>query len=153
MATRAGQYNRAEPALVEQRATPRLRLSVTRATARRHGATASEAELHDISIYGCRIAVSDDQPLGERLWLRLDGGMPIAATVGWSHDGFAGCRFDTPIERAGRGRWTIWQGERSINRGISSTKLQGRWRRASGSALIGSQPSFTAPFEPGSAKM
>lgn len=99
MATRAGQYNRAEPALVEQRAAPRLRLSVVRATARRHGDPANDAILHDLSIYGCRVALADDQPPGERLWLRFGGGMPIAATVVWSADGFAGCRFDAPIDR------------------------------------------------------
>ena len=41
----------------------------------------------------------------------------------------------------------------SRNRGISSTKLQGRLRLSSCSERIRSQPSFTAPFEPGSAKM
>ena len=41
----------------------------------------------------------------------------------------------------------------SRSRGISSTKLQGRFRLSSCSARIRSQPSFTAPFEPGSAKM
>jgi catechol 2,3-dioxygenase-like lactoylglutathione lyase family enzyme len=42
---------------------------------------------------------------------------------------------------------------RSSNRGISSTKLQGRWRMSSWLARMSSHPSFTAPVEPGSAKM
>jgi len=41
----------------------------------------------------------------------------------------------------------------SLRRGISSTKLHGRLRLSSCSARILSHPSFTAPFEPGRAKM
>ena len=41
----------------------------------------------------------------------------------------------------------------SLSRGISSTKLQGRFRLSSCSARIPSQPSFTAPLEPGRAKI
>ena len=110
MATRAGQYNRAEPALVDQRAAPRLRLSIVRATARRHADAASDATLHDVSIYGCKVALGHDPSPGERLWLRFDGSMPIAATVVWSEGGFAGCRFDAPIERALMRSLTIGRG-------------------------------------------
>ncbi len=42
---------------------------------------------------------------------------------------------------------------RSLSRGISSTKLQGRKRLSSWWWRILSQPSFTAPFDPGSAKI
>lgn len=42
--------------------------------------------------------------------------------------------------------------QRSVSRGISSTKLQGRWRISSWLARMPSQASFTAPVEPGSAK-
>lgn len=41
--------------------------------------------------------------------------------------------------------------QRSRNRGSRSTKLQGRLRLSSCSARMPSHPSFTAPFEPGSA--
>jgi hypothetical protein len=41
----------------------------------------------------------------------------------------------------------------SRNRGISSTKLQGLWRLSNWWTNILVHPSFTAPFEPGSAKM
>jgi len=49
------------------------------------------------------------------------------------------------LNRAARRR------QRSIRRGISVTKLQGLWRLSSSNRMILSQPSFTAPFEPGSA--
>ena len=40
----------------------------------------------------------------------------------------------------------------SVNRGMISTKLQGRWRMSSCHLRMPSQPSFTAPGEPGRAK-
>lgn len=100
MATKFSQYRKPAPALVEQRAEPRLRLIVTRASVRRHGKTPIEAVLHDLSSYGCRIATPVTTDQGERLWLRFDGRMPIAASVVWCAEGMIGCRFDTPIERA-----------------------------------------------------
>lgn len=42
--------------------------------------------------------------------------------------------------------------QRSVSRGISSTKLQGRWRMSSWLTRMPSHASFTAPVEPGSAK-
>ena len=42
---------------------------------------------------------------------------------------------------------------RSISLGISSTKLQGMCRLSSWWTKMSSQPSFTAPVEPGSAKI
>ena len=44
------------------------------------------------------------------------------------------------------------QAQRSISRGISSTMLQGWWRLSSWGAITLSQPSRTAPFEPGRQK-
>lgn len=100
MATKFSQYRRVEPASFEQRAEPRLKLSVTRASVRRHGKTPIDALLHDLSTYGCRIAAGIRAEAGERLWLRFDGRMPIAATVVWCLDGMVGCRFDAQIERS-----------------------------------------------------
>ena len=100
MATKFSQYRKPAPALVEQRAEPRLRLIVTRANVRQHDKTPIEAELHDLSSYGCRIATPVTTDQGERLWLRFDGRMPIAASVVRCSEGMIGCRFDTPIERS-----------------------------------------------------
>jgi hypothetical protein len=98
MATRLSQY-RSVDELAEQRAAQRHRVFITRTTVRRLGATAIEGRLCDLSIYGCRIS-GEEQPAGERVYLRLAGGVPIAATVIWSEGGLMGCRFDTPIARA-----------------------------------------------------
>lgn len=99
VATRLSQYRRPEPALIEQRGEPRLKLLITRASVRRHGKTPIEAALHDLSSYGCRLMSNVVTTEGERLWLRFDGRMPISATVIWSLDGMVGCRFDEQIDR------------------------------------------------------
>lgn len=100
MATRMSQFRRVEPASVDQRRAERHRVTIDRATMRKHGEVPVEAVLHDLSIYGCRLATEAEHGPETRLWLRLTGSLPIAATVVWSADGFLGCRFDAPIERA-----------------------------------------------------
>jgi hypothetical protein len=100
MASRATQYRAVAPASFEQRAEPRHRVHLSRATVRRNGKGAIDAQLHDISIYGCRVACAEAQPVGERIWVRLAGGLPIAAMIVWCSEGFVACRFDVPIARA-----------------------------------------------------
>ncbi len=100
MATRISQYRAVTPALVEQRSEARHRILVTPATVRKLGDEPDEALLRDLSVYGCRIASPNDYPVDERLWLRFNGSMPIAATVVWNEGGQIGCRFDAPIERS-----------------------------------------------------
>ena len=68
----------------------------------------------------------------------------VAGSVG------TGIALHRAVERpmlAAMRRWAY----RSSNRGISSTKLHGRWRLSSWSRRMPSHPSFTAPVEPGSA--
>jgi hypothetical protein len=100
MASRVTQFRRVAPASVEQRGSVRHPVSVSRASVRRHGTEPADALLQDISIFGCRIQAELDAAPGERLWLRFPGGLPVGATVVWADNGFTGCRFDTPIDRA-----------------------------------------------------
>jgi hypothetical protein len=100
MASRATQYRTVAAASYEQRAEPRHRVHLSRATVRRNGKGAIDAQLHDISIYGCRVSCAEVQPVDERIWVRLAGGLPIAAMIVWCCDGFIACRFDVPIDRA-----------------------------------------------------
>lgn len=100
MASRASQYCRVEPASFERRASERQVVQITRATTRARGSTPIDATLHDISIYGCKLASPRRHAAGDRLWLRLNDSLPIAAIVVWSDSGFTGCRFDEPIARA-----------------------------------------------------
>ncbi len=99
MATKFSQYRTVAPALVEHRAAERHRCVVTRATVRKKGNAPVEAMLHDLSIYGCRLACRAAYERGERLWLQFRDELPIAATVVWNDDAHIGCRFDAPIER------------------------------------------------------
>lgn len=99
MASRASRYVPVEPASLERRDTPRTPVLVTDATIRRHAAAPVAASLSDLSAYGCRIASQAAHRAGDRVWLRLAGGLPVAATVVWSGDGSTGCRFDDPLPR------------------------------------------------------
>lgn len=95
MATDVWQLHASEAA--ENRRAGRHTVVVSRATVRGHGQSASDALLLDLSIYGCRITSPHEHEAGERLWLRLDGGWPIPATVVWADGERLGCRFDQPI--------------------------------------------------------
>lgn len=100
MATRYSQYRAVAPALVEQRATPRRTILVTSATVKKRDDEATRAMLHDLSVYGCRLACRTAHEEGTQLWLSLREGTPIAATVVWNDGDHIGCRFEKPIERS-----------------------------------------------------
>lgn len=99
MATRLTQYKAVTAALVEHRAVPRQRVFIARAKINRRGTTPVEAALHDVSIYGCRLACTVPHREGERIWLRIADDLPVAATVAWNDGSHIGCRFDAPLDR------------------------------------------------------
>lgn len=99
MGATTSQYRKVEAATIERRAGTRRIVQISRATIRGHGAAPVDAMLADVSVYGCRLSFPDGAANDERIWLRLDGSLPIAATVMWREDSMIGCRFDTPIPR------------------------------------------------------
>jgi hypothetical protein len=92
-------YRRVEPARLEQRVAPRMSVVIKRTTVRGHGRQPVEAQLDDLSIYGCRLTVDAQFKANERLWLRFADGKPIAATAVWFEGDQLGCRFDEPLDR------------------------------------------------------
>lgn len=92
-------YRRVEPARLEQRAAARFPVTVKRASVRRDGRKANDAQLDDLSIYGCRLIVEGDFREGDRLVLRFAGGDAIPARAIWYEDAKLGCRFDSPLDR------------------------------------------------------
>lgn len=99
MATRVV-FSRKESALVDQREERRHRVECVRATANGETETPFAATLQDISTFGCRLSDVEPLAVGQRLWLRLPNGPPIVASVAWSRERTAGCRFETPISQA-----------------------------------------------------
>ena len=99
MALASTQYRKVAPARIDQRAIPRHPVLLQRATVRRHGKQPVEAELVDLSIYGCRLSCEQRIEPDVRLWLRLSGSQPVAATTIWSEGAVLGCRFDEPLDR------------------------------------------------------
>jgi len=69
-----------------------------------------EAVLRDISPFGCRLAVPGSYVMGERLVLRIGGGMEVSATVAWGTDGVIGCRFDQSMSRTALRQITLGRG-------------------------------------------
>lgn len=100
MSVAASAYRKVAPARLEQRNVTRHPVLIKRATVRGHGRHPAEAELVDLSIYGCRLAVDADYKTGDRLWLRFAGESPVAASTIWAEAGELGCRFDEPLDRA-----------------------------------------------------
>lgn len=84
----------------DQRAAVRHKVHVSRATVRQIGHEAVEAVLMDLSIFGCRVTTDEVFDKGDRVFVRFDGSLPIAAQVIWSESGETGCRFDKPLERS-----------------------------------------------------
>lgn len=99
MATRLSQYRAVTPATVEQRAAQRHRVTVKPATIQKRGGRPAKADLHDLSIYGCRLACRIGHGEGTPIWLSLRDDSPIPATVVWNDGAHIGCRFDAPIDR------------------------------------------------------
>lgn len=99
MASRLSAYHPAEPASLDRRGGVRHPVLVTPVTIRPLGEAAVSAELQDLSTFGCRLRTPSEHGAGERVWLRLSGGLPVAATVVWAAGGRAACRFDQPIAR------------------------------------------------------
>ena len=97
MAIGISKYRTPEPALLELRQQPRHPVFIQKATVRGHRTKPVEAVLQDVSIYGCKLACARFKLADARVWLRIHGGLPIAATIIWARDGFIGCRFDAPI--------------------------------------------------------
>jgi hypothetical protein len=93
-------YRKVEPARLEQRVAARQPVVIKRATVRGHGRQPVEAELVDLSIYGCRLAVDAMFSAKDRLWLRFAGDKPVAATTVWFDGDQLGCRFDQPLDRS-----------------------------------------------------
>lgn len=93
-------YRRVEPARLEQRAAARFPVTVKGASVRRHGRKAVEAELDDLSVYGCRLIIEGNFAEGDQLMLRFAGCEAIGARAIWYRDAKLGCRFDSPLDRS-----------------------------------------------------
>ena len=99
MATRAPTYS-ATGAANDQRVAPRFRLPPTRALLRCAGGSVTDALLHDVSIYGCRLEAGASHEAGDRVSVQLANGAPIPAKVVWNAQNRIACRFDDPIARS-----------------------------------------------------
>lgn len=70
-----------------------------RVSIRHQASYAKEAQLVDLSIYGCRVATDAHVEPDDRIWLRFEGSRPVAATAVWCDGRNIGCLFDAPLEK------------------------------------------------------
>ena len=113
MATRMSRYRAVAPASLEGRRAERLFVAVQRAAVELVGGDMPvpiEAVLCDVSPFGCRLSAPGDYAPGERLALKIGGGMAAAATVVWSDGGVIGCRFDQAVSAPALRQLTIGRG-------------------------------------------
>ncbi len=112
-----------------------------------HGAHGDIAAPQSIAIHGRRAK--------RRLIARGDyrHGQHAADSLRQGHGLDAKRRHTGPHQACRFAQIEIPKAHFSVSRGISSTMLQGPWRLSSCQRMTLSQPSLTAPFEPGRQKM
>lgn len=97
MATRV-HFQRRESALCEQRTERRHKVDGAWVTGSGEE-VGFHAVLEDISSFGCRLSGVPALESGGRIWLRMPDAVPVPATVTWTRDAQAGCRFVDPISQ------------------------------------------------------
>lgn len=93
------QFRKVPPARLEQRQSQRHPVLLGKVSVRKHAKQPISALLVDVSAYGCRLLFEGGVKVGDRLWLRLAGSEPIAATAVWSEGDRLGCKFDDTLDR------------------------------------------------------
>lgn len=67
----------------------------------RHGASAWQEQLRDLSVGGCKLDLCEAELAeGARVDLTLLSGISVLGTVRWAHDGEIGIQFDEAISKA-----------------------------------------------------
>jgi PilZ domain len=110
----APSISRDDQADIDKRRAPRLPVVISRATLRRSDSALTDAVVHDLSIYGCRVMSGMKLHEGDALTLRFAGSTPVTAKVVWSDGIFTGCRFDVPIANSVFRAFTLSGFERPV---------------------------------------
>ncbi len=92
------QYRKVAPASVERRMTTRHAVSVRQMTITRLARKPKDAQLGDLSKYGCRILTTGKYSIGEHVLLGFLDGDPMPAVIVWHDEQMLGCRFDYEMD-------------------------------------------------------
>ncbi len=98
MALSNTRFRRVEAAAIDRRSAPRWLVQISSQALCRSGDISTTAELHDISVFGCRLAVDREFSEGEELHISLGDYEPVVATAIWQRGYEMGCRFLHPID-------------------------------------------------------
>jgi hypothetical protein len=99
MSYSTSKYRTPDPARIDARSDKRHLVMLRKATLRRKSAKSYEAQISELSIYGCRVFTDAKFAVGEQVTLTLAGDAAVAAKAVWQEDGRMGCRFDEPLDR------------------------------------------------------
>jgi PilZ domain len=92
------QFRKVAPASVERRMATRHAVSVRCMTITRLAQKPHDAQLGDLSKYGCRVFTAEKYSIGENVLLGFLDAAPMAAVIVWHDDEKLGCRFDHEME-------------------------------------------------------
>lgn len=92
------QFRKVAPASVERRMTTRHAVSVRQMTITRLAQKPIDAQLGDLSKYGCRILTAEKFSIGEHVLLGFLDAAPMAAVIVWHDEQKLGCRFDHAMD-------------------------------------------------------
>lgn len=98
MALKSTRYRKVEPAALNRRSVARHSVKIRRASFRRSSNSDINADLVDISVYGCRLEADAVFKEGEEIRLNVESADPVTAVVVWHKVKQAGCRFKEALD-------------------------------------------------------
>lgn len=99
MSYATSQYRTPDPARVDQRQEKRHIVLLRKSSVRKNSTKSYEAQIAELSIYGCRLFTSARYCIGDAVTVSLSEDVIIAAKAVWCERGRIGCRFNEPLDR------------------------------------------------------
>jgi hypothetical protein len=90
----------------------------------RAGESFHRARICDVSASGCKIALAQPLPAGERVQIALEAYHSLGGTVRWCREGMAGIQFSRPLSDAVLHTWKV-----AVGKARSEAPPPGRRRR------------------------
>lgn len=92
-------YRTPDPARIDARTDKRHIVLLRKTTISQKSAKAYEAQISELSLYGCRIFTDAIFAAGDAVTVTLSETTNITAKAVWQENGCMGCRFDEPLDR------------------------------------------------------
>jgi PilZ domain len=107
MSYATSQYRTPDPARVDQRQEKRHIVLLRKSSVRKNSTKLHEAQIAELSIYGCRLFTTAHFSIGDDITVSLHDDIIISAKAVWLEKGRVGCRFNEPLDRDVLRRMTL----------------------------------------------